>query len=108
MMNQVMDQMIVHQDNIKRNLNMTNGLIVSERVMLDLGHYIGRQNAHEVIYEDAQKAFTDNVKFLDVLKQDKRVSKDVDKETLEKMLDPAQYIGSCVEMVDNVIKKWSR
>lgn len=36
MMSQVMDQVIVHEDNIKRNLNMTHGLIVSERVMLDL------------------------------------------------------------------------
>ena len=46
MMQQVMGQMIVHKDNIEHNLNLTNGLIVSERVMLDLGRYIGRQNAH--------------------------------------------------------------
>lgn len=64
MMSQVMDQMIVHEDNIKRNLNMTHGLIVSERVMLDLGRYIGRQNAHEVIYEDAQKRLTTALIFL--------------------------------------------
>ncbi|MGL5899571.1 MAG: adenylosuccinate lyase [Lactobacillaceae bacterium] len=108
MMSQVMDQMIVHEDNIARNLDMTNGLIVSERVMLDLGHYIGRQNAHEVIYEDAQKAFTDNVNFLDVLKQDKRVTKDVDDKTLKEMLDPSKYIGSCVEMVNAVVKKWRK
>ncbi len=106
MMSQVMDQMIVHEDNIKRNLDMTNGLIVSERVMLDLGRYIGRQNAHQVIYEDAQKAFNDNIHFLKVLESDKRVTKDVDDKTLRDMLDPAKYIGSCVQMVDDVEKAW--
>ena len=108
MMSQVMDQMIVHEDNIKRNLNMTHGLIVSERVMLDLGRYIGRQNAHEVIYEDAQKAFNDGIDFLDVLLADERVTKDVDEATLREMLDPARYVGSCVQMVDDVVKKWRK
>lgn len=107
MMSQVMDQMIIHKDNIEHNLNMTNGLIVSERVMLDLGRYIGRQNAHEVIYEDAQKAFNDNIPFLSVLENDQRVTKDVDDQTLKEMLDPAKYIGSCVQMVDDVEKAWS-
>lgn len=106
MMSQVMDQMIVHEDNIKRNLDMTNGLIVSERVMLDLGRYIGRQNAHQVIYEDAQKAFNDNIHFLKVLESDERVTKDVDDKTLRDMLDPSKYIGSCVQMVDDVEKAW--
>lgn len=108
MMSQVMDQMIVHEDNIKRNLNMTHGLIVSERMMLDLGRYIGRQNVHEVIYEDAQKAFNDKIDFLDVLLADERVTKDVDEATLREMLDPARYVGSCVQMVDDVIKKWRK
>ena len=103
-----MDQMIVHEDNIKRNLNMTHGLIVSERMMLDLGRYIGRQNVHEVIYEDAQKAFNDKIDFLDVLLADERVTKDVDEATLREMLDPVRYVGSCVQMVDDVIKKWRK
>ena len=108
MMSQVMDQMIIHEENIKHNLNMTNGLIVSERVMLDLGRYIGRQNAHEVIYEDAQESFNNNRLFLEVLLEDERVTKSVDKVTLKKMLDPAKYIGSCVQMVNEVESKWQK
>ncbi|MDN6043287.1 MAG: adenylosuccinate lyase, partial [Lactobacillus sp.] len=86
--------MIVHKDNIEHNLNLTNGLIVSERVILDLGRYIGRQNAHEVIYEDAMAAFINRRNFFDVLKQDSRVTKDVDEATLKEMLDPHKYIGA--------------
>ena len=56
----ILENMIVHEDRIRKNLYMTKGLIVSERAMLNLGHYLGRQNAHDVIYDGSMKAFEED------------------------------------------------
>lgn len=106
MLNDVLNQMIVHKDNIKHNLLETKGLIVSERVMLDLGRYLGRQNAHEVIYENAMKAFEEKKPLLDLLLADKRVTADVDEPTLREMLNPEKYSGVSAELVDRVLSKY--
>lgn len=107
MLHTVLNQMIVHEDNIKRNLAMTKGMIVSERVMLDLGRYLGRQVAHEVIYENCMKAFEEDKPLLELLLQDKRVTDDVDEATLRELLDPENYTGSSAKMVDRVLAQYS-
>lgn len=106
MLHTVLTQMIVHEDNIKRNLAKTKGMIVSERVMLELGRYLGRQTAHEVIYENCMKAFDQDQPLLDLLLQDSRVTDDVDEATLRDILDPEKYSGSCAQMVDRVVAKY--
>lgn len=108
MLHTVLNQMIVHEDNIKRNLAETKGMIVSERVMLELGHYLGRQVAHEVIYENCMKAFDEDKPLLDLLLQDKRVTEDVDEPTLRDILDPEKYSGSSAELVNRVLAKYQQ
>ena len=38
-------------DRMRQNLGMSNGLIVAEAVMMGLAPYIGRQQAHDVVYD---------------------------------------------------------
>lgn len=105
-MDGVCDSMIIHEDRIKENLAMTHGAIVSERIMLVLGEKLGRQPAHEIIYEDAQKAFTNHKQLYNVLSEDNRVTSKITKEELKELLDPSHYIGVCQQEVDDVINKW--
>lgn len=102
----ILRNMIVHEDRIRKNLYMTKGLIVSERAMLELGHYLGRQDAHDVIYEGAMKAFEQDRLLLDVLLEDERVTSKISRQTLEELLEPANYAGKCPQLVDRVVEKW--
>lgn len=106
MLDTVLNQMIVHEDNIERNLSIKKGMIVSERVMLELGHYIGRQVAHEVIYENCMKAFDEDRPLLDCLLEDQRVTVDVSEAKLREILDPEKYTGSSAKLVDRVLDKY--
>lgn len=106
-MDGVCDTMIVHEDRIKENLAMSNGAIVSERVMLVLGEKLGRNQAHEVVYEDAQKSFNEHLHLYDVLSSDVRVTSEMSKDEIKELLDPNNYIGVCQQEVDDVIKKWA-
>lgn len=108
MMNTILENMIVHKDKIQHNLYMTKGLIVSERAMLTLGHYLGRQGAHDVIYNGSMKAFEEDRMLLDVLLEDERITSKISGEELRGLLEPVNYTGSCAEFVNRAEEKWGK
>ena len=61
--------------------------------MLELGKYLGRQRAHDIVYEAAQEAFVSNIPFKDVLRNIKEISEYLDDEQIDDILDPSSYTG---------------
>lgn len=106
MLENVFRDMVIHEDRIRENLHSTHGLIVAERCMLELGRYLGRQNAHDVLHDGCMKAFEEKRHLLDVLLEDPRVTSKLDKALLEELLDPDHYTGSCGALVDRVYNAW--
>ena len=66
--------------------------------MLNLGKAIGRQHAHDVVYDAAMEAAVEGKSFGDLLAADKLVTAHLDKAAIEKLLDPTAYIGLCAQM----------
>ncbi|OJW26558.1 MAG: adenylosuccinate lyase [Rhodospirillales bacterium 69-11] len=85
-------------DRMRRNLELGGGLIMAEAVMLDLGRAIGRQHAHDVVYDAAQAAFVEHRSFSDVLAADARVTAHMAPEAIRGLLDPTAYTGLCAQM----------
>jgi adenylosuccinate lyase len=83
---------------MRRNLDLGGGLIMAEAVMLDLGAQIGRQHAHDVVYDAAQAAFTEGRSFAELLAADLRVTAHLDSKQIAALLDPTAYTGLCAEM----------
>jgi adenylosuccinate lyase len=83
---------------MRQNLDLGGGLIMAEAVMLDLGATIGRQHAHDVVYDAAQAAFVEGRSFGAVLAEDARVTAHLDREAIKGLLDPTAYTGLCAEM----------
>jgi 3-carboxy-cis,cis-muconate cycloisomerase len=83
---------------MRANLDLGGGLIMAEAVMLDLGKTIGRQHAHDVVYDAAQAAFVEGKPFAELLAADKRVSAHLDAKAIAALLDPTAYTGLCAEM----------
>src|SRR5256714_7495250 len=54
----LMDGLQVFPDRMRENLDLSGGLIMAEALMLELGKQIGRQRAHDAVYEAAQAAVT--------------------------------------------------
>ena len=63
--------------------------------MLELGSVLGRQHAHDVVYDAAQTAFLEDRPFAAVLAADPRVGAHLSPPAIEKLLDPVAYIGLC-------------
>jgi len=71
---------------------------MAEAVMIELGAAIGRQHAHDVVYDAAQAAFVERRPFGALLAEDPRVTAHLDKKAIERLMDPTAYTGLCAEM----------
>ncbi len=83
---------------MRANLDLGGGLIMAEAVMLRLGATLGRQYAHDVVYDAAQAAFVEERPFSAMLAADKRVSDHLDPAAIDGLLDPTAYTGLCAVM----------
>jgi 3-carboxy-cis,cis-muconate cycloisomerase len=100
----VVDGLQVNEKKMRENLDITNGLIMSEAVMMGLGAAMGRNRAHDVVYDVCREVVKTGKPLLDLLEQDKEIRKHADRKTLAKLTDPANYLGVAGEMVDRVLK----
>ena len=92
--------------NIRKNLEILNGLNMGEAIMIELTlRGIGRQEAHELVRTCAMKAHDERRHFRDVLLENGDISKILSKDDIEKLVDPDQYIGSAVEQTENLVEK---
>jgi adenylosuccinate lyase len=95
--------MTVNPGKMKANLDLLKGLLLSESVMIELGKKIGKQSAHEVIYEDAMKSMKEEVDFKRVLLEDARVSQHLTRGDIDRLLNPAEYVGLAPRMARDMV-----
>ena len=88
---------------MRANLDITRGLIVSEAVMMGLGPHLGRQRAHDLVYDICRKVIASGRPLLDLLAEDPEISPHMKREELARLVDPANYLGLSGEMVDRVL-----
>jgi 3-carboxy-cis,cis-muconate cycloisomerase len=93
----------VDEKKMRANLDITRGLIVSEAVMMGLGPYIGRQYAHDLVYDICRQVIATGRSLVDLLAENKEIAKHLDRAALEKLCDPTNYLGLAGEMVDRVL-----
>ena len=101
----VLENLEVDTERMRTNLDLLGGLLLSERVMLALGEHIGKQTAHEVVYEIAMASFERGETFRDALLADLRVAAHLDKNRIDNLLDPSGYVGLAETIVEDVLAK---
>ncbi len=100
----VLEGLEVKPDKMRANLEITKGLIMTEAVMMGLGAKLGRNKAHDLLYDIARKAVQSGEHLLDALEADPEIRKHADRKTLQKLVEPANYLGVAGPMVDRVLK----
>jgi len=90
--------LVLKPERMRANLDLTDGLIMAEPMMLALGEFIGRQEAHDVVYDAAQAAATGGQIFSDLLGRDPRVTAHLSQKQIDSLLDPTAYTGLCSRM----------
>ena len=98
----IAEGMVVDADRMRANLDLTHGLIVAEAVMMGLAPQIGRGEAHHVVKHACDVALTERVSLAEALSRDKTVSVRLDRAAIERLTDPAGYLGSADGFVDRI------
>jgi len=95
----------VDPDRMRANLDITHGLVASEAVMMGLAPYIGRERAHDLVYDICRQVIETNTPLVELLFQNAEISRHLDRAALTKLADPANYLGLSGEMIDRVLSK---
>ena len=94
----------VSPENMKKNIDKTNGLIVAEAVMMALAPHIGRQVAHDIVYDCCRQTIKNNIPFVDSLLADKNISKIFNENDLLEIVNPSNYLGAAPAMANKLLK----
>jgi 3-carboxy-cis,cis-muconate cycloisomerase len=85
----------VFPQRMRRNLDLSGGLIMSEAIMLELGKHVGRQRAHDAVYDAAQASAREGRPLRELLAESKEIGSHLSEKQIEELLDPATYTGVC-------------
>ena len=99
----MLEGLIVEPQRMRRNLELTGGLIVAEAVMMALAEHTGRQEAHHIVAQASRAALAKGRPLLSELEREERVTRHLDIERLRQLTDPVNYLGSALAMVDRML-----
>ncbi|MFQ5758539.1 MAG: adenylosuccinate lyase, partial [Candidatus Bathyarchaeia archaeon] len=106
LMTKVLKNLQVDEERMLRNMDLTQGRMMSEAVMLTLAKRgIGRQKAHELIRRLAMRSDAEKRPFKQVLLEDDTVHGMLSEEEIDKALDPRNYLGTAIRQVELAVEK---
>ncbi len=105
MMKYVLADLHVDVAQMRRNLDRLGGFLLSERVMFVLSDKVGKQTAHDLVYEASMHGIENGVSFEHALLQNAQVKAALSADELKAALDPVTYTGRAPEIVDAVVQQ---
>ena len=101
-MARILEGLVVDQDRMRENLDLSYGLVYSQRVLLALGDAgLSRQTAYELVQRHAMRAWRERRSFLACLEEDPEVTARLGTDGLKACFDPAWYLRN----VDAVFRR---
>ena len=104
----MMEGLQIDTARMRHNLDATHGLIMAEAVSAALAPKLGREAAHGLIEAACRRAVEQDKPLRDVLAKDAKVGKLLSAADIDRLLDPASYLGAAEQFVDRVLASRSR
>ncbi|WP_263262552.1 3-carboxy-cis,cis-muconate cycloisomerase [Pseudomonas sp. RIT-PI-S] len=100
--------MEVDAERMGRNLQLTHGLVLAEAVSIVLAQRLGRDTAHHLIEQCCKRAVAEQRHLRAVLGEDPRVAAELSPAELDRLLDPAHYLGQAQRWVERAVAEHNR
>ena len=98
----IMDNLLVYPGNMRKNLEKTGGMIFSGRLLLALsGKTPSKEDAYQIVQDNAMKAYSESQNFKELIKNDKRVKKYLSEKEIEECFGLDYYLRN----VDYIFKR---
>ncbi|MEF2072710.1 adenylosuccinate lyase [Consotaella aegiceratis] len=95
----------VDKARMAKNVDTMRGYLLSERVMLELGGRVGKNTAHEWLYEASMKGIESGESFAAALRDHHEIANAFTDRELEDLTRPEAYLGAIGECIDRVIAR---
>lgn len=106
LMKNVLKDLWVDEERMRRNLELTEGRTLSEALMMALTMKgMDRQKAHELIRRLAMKSEVKKQPFKEALLKNDAVRRTLSEKEVDDALNPRNYLGTAIEQVDHVVQK---
>lgn len=105
---ELLDGLTVFPDRLRRNVQVAADQIASERLMLTLGESVGKQTAHEHVYELCQQAYEQRRPLRELLGERPDLLAHLDAGLLDEIFEPARYLGESTAITDRGVAKARR
>lgn len=101
----VAEGMRVDTERMRANLDLDGGLIMAEAQMIQLAPALGREKAHDLVYEACAKARETHTHFQEELPV---IAREHGKEDLlpDEFVKPEHYVGEAAQMVEEAVARW--
>ncbi|SDH08571.1 3-carboxy-cis,cis-muconate cycloisomerase [Pseudomonas flavescens] len=93
----------VDAERMARNLDLTRGLVLAEAVSIALAQRIGRDAAHHLVEQCCKQAVKEGAHLREVLGANAEVTAQLSAEELDRLLDPAHYLGQARRWVERAV-----
>ena len=100
----LLKELKVNKQKMRDNLDLTNGLILSQRLTFYLADKIGKDTANELMHDVAKYALENNLTLEEAAIQNSIISKNITKSELKNILNPETYIGLAVKQAQLIIE----
>ncbi|MCK5507524.1 MAG: adenylosuccinate lyase [Desulfobacterales bacterium] len=99
----LIDNLVVYPKRMGENLQMLNGLIFSQQILLALAESgVTREEAYEMVQRQAMRVWKEKKSFKELIKEDKNICAHLDKKKIEEIFDVnyhLKYIGVIFDRV---------
>jgi 3-carboxy-cis,cis-muconate cycloisomerase len=104
----ILENLWVGPDQMRKNLDIGGGLLMSEAVMMGLAPKLGKAKAHHIVYGAAAKAMDSGLTLREALLAESEITDLLSVAEIDTLLDPANYVGVAPAMVDAVLAKFNK
>ncbi|MCQ3009254.1 3-carboxy-cis,cis-muconate cycloisomerase [Pseudomonas amygdali] len=105
---QVLPGLQVDAERMASNLQSTKGLVLAEAVSIALARRIGRDAAHHLVEQCCRRAVEQGAHLRQVLGETPQVSEQFSSDELDRLLDPAHYLGQARQWVERAVAEHTR
>ena len=101
----VLENMIIYPKNMLKNLNLTNGLIFSQEIMLELTKAgVSREKAYRIVQNLAKNSFSKNIKLIELVKKEKLISSKISQKQIDKIFSYSKHFKNINYIFKRVFK----
>ena len=105
-LNNILKNLVVYENNMLKNINLTRGLIYSQRVMLKLVEKGAEKNkAYECVQRSAMESWEKGLDFKELLKKDPYIMRFITLDELDELFDPKYYIRRIDDIFNRVFDR---